>query len=199
MDRRGFFQHALRKTGETVVNQVDRHAKRQAVHWIRPPYALDELEFLLACTRCGDCVDACGYGLVFLLPPRLGAQVAGTPALDLLNKGCHQCTDWPCVSACETGALGIPEVAGDEGQPAPRMAAVAIDTDTCLPWNGPECGACAYSCTVSGALIWEGERPRIEASLCTGCALCREACIVEPRAVRVESLYHDGAAMEVFT
>jgi len=199
VDRRGFFQHALRKTGETVVNQVDRQARRQAVHWIRPPYALDELEFLLACTRCGACVDACEYKVVFPLPARLGARVAGTPALDLLNKGCHQCADWPCVTACEAGALGIPETDGAEGLPAPHMAVASIDVDTCLPWNGPECGACASSCTVSGAMVWEGERPRIEPSLCTGCARCREACIVEPKAIRVKSLNHDGATMEVPT
>jgi ferredoxin-type protein NapG len=58
-----------------------------------PPYAQDELAFLLACTRCGACVTACPHGVIFPLAPRLGITVAGTPALDLLHKGCHLCED----------------------------------------------------------------------------------------------------------
>ncbi|MDH3527479.1 MAG: hypothetical protein OEN52_08940 [Gammaproteobacteria bacterium] len=56
MDRRQFFRRALRKTGETLVNQAESQLNSRAAHWIRPPFALDELEFLLACTRCNVCI-----------------------------------------------------------------------------------------------------------------------------------------------
>ena len=58
MDRRAFFKRGLHKAAEKVVEGVDAHASKRAERWIRPPYALDELEFLLACTRCGECVSA---------------------------------------------------------------------------------------------------------------------------------------------
>lgn len=188
MDRRGFFRKALRKTGETVVQHADAQARRRAAHWIRPPFALDELEFLLACTRCSDCFEACTYQVVFPLPARLGAQVAGTPAMDLLNRSCHLCEDWPCVSACEHHALKLPETSDNDPPSLPSMALAWIDTDRCLPYSGPECGACASSCPVPGALEWEMEKPRINQMACTGCALCREACIVEPKAISVKSM-----------
>lgn len=192
MDRRAFFRHALRKSGEQVVRQADARVTRRATHWIRPPYALDELEFLLACTRCGDCVAACPHQVIFSLPVRLGAQVAGTPALDLINKGCQLCDDWPCVTACEAAALAMPEAA-EEGSPRlPMLARASIDSTACLPYSGPECGACADSCPVPGALIWQQQKPHIDPGHCVGCARCREACIVEPRAIRVTSRYHQS-------
>ncbi len=184
MERREFFRRGLKKTGETVVKEAARKAEARAAHWIRPPWALDELEFLLACTRCGECEKACPHDVVFGLSARLGASVAGTPALDLLNHGCHLCEDWPCVAACEPGALALPEIEGGRRY-WPRLALASIDTGQCLPYQGPECGACRDSCPIDGALGWEGERPVIKAERCSGCGLCREACIMQPPAILI--------------
>ncbi len=191
--RRGFFRQMAHRAGTTLVQEADRRVARRAAHWIRPPYALDELEFLLACTRCNACAEACPHQTIFPLPARLGAQFTGTPALDLVNKSCHLCEGWPCVSACEPGALQLPDVAEDEVLPAPKLAYAEIDTDRCLPWQGPECGACAASCPQPGALNWENWRPVIDAAQCIGCGQCREACILEPRAIRVSSRYRESS------
>ena len=188
MERREFFRHGMRKVSEAVVKQADARVSQRAAHWIRPPYALNELEFLLACNRCGDCIEACPHQVIFPLAARLGPEVAATPALDLLHKGCHLCADWPCVTVCEPGALQIPAESDTEAS-LPRLAVARIDTATCLPYNGPECGACASSCPVTGALLWEGEKPRIDMAVCSGCGLCREACILEPKAITIQSLY----------
>lgn len=73
--------------------------------WLRPPGALPEAEFLVACTRCDACVKVC--------PPwalkaatRLDAPPAGTPFLhDPAANACLSCADRPCITACPTGAL----------------------------------------------------------------------------------------------
>ncbi len=191
MDRRAFFQQAFRNTGEKIVKLCDAKASQQSAHWIRPPYAQDELAFLLACTRCGACITACPHEVIFPLAARLGITVAGTPAMNLLYKGCHLCEGWPCVAACEPGAL---LKAGKDDAPAwPRpFARVRIDTKACLPHQGPECGACEGSCPIPGALVWDLYRPRIDPEHCVGCALCRDACIVQPAAIRVEALLARG-------
>jgi len=188
MDRRAFFRRAVSKATETVVKEVDDKVKAEAVHWIRPPYALEELEFLLSCTRCGECVSACPHQVIFPLESRLGAKVVNTPALDLLNKACHLCADWPCVNVCEPQALKFPEIDEDTELALPVLAKATINTATCLPYSGPECGACQGSCPVDGALVWEMEKPSIIAQKCVGCGLCREACIVEPKAVELLSV-----------
>jgi len=78
--------------------------------------------------------------------------------MDLSSRGCHMCSDWPCVLACEPGALGRKQ---DDLGAFPKLAKVTINEDTCLPYQGPECGACA------------------------GCALCREACITIPNSITI--------------
>jgi len=189
MDRREFFRRGINKVSETAVKEAERRARKKAANWIRPPYAIRELDFLLACTRCAKCIEACPHGTIFPLPLRLGAEVVNTPALDLLSHACHLCADWPCVTACEPHALQHPSVEDDEALPLPRLSHVSIDTDICLPYSGPECGACRMACPVSGALLWQMEKPSIDTARCTGCALCREACITSPKAINVVSLY----------
>ncbi len=199
MDRRGFLRGELRRAAKTAVKTAEARVTRYASRWIRPPYALDELEFLLSCSRCGECISACSHQTIFPLAARLGAQVAGTPALDLLNKACHLCTDWPCVAACEVGALKRPEIVEEDAdrdesiEPAPlwpQLAVARINTRACLPYSGPECGACRGSGPIPGALQWLMERPSIIAEKCIGCALCREACVLEPKAVIIHSKYN---------
>lgn len=187
MDRRNFFRSAFKQASKEVVKQVDAGVTARASHWIRPPYALDELEFLLSCTRCNDCIQACPHEVIFPLSARLGAKVVGTPALDLLNKACHLCEDWPCVTACTKGALVMPDLEeGAETVPLPMLALASINTETCFPYSGPECGACD-SCPVPGALRWDQQRPYIDKEKCLGCGRCRQACIVEPSAINIQS------------
>lgn len=188
MDRRDFFRRGLGKATEVAVKAADKRVSDRAKHWIRPPYAIPELDFLLACTRCNACIEACPHNVIFPLAARLGADVASTPALDLLTKGCHLCDDWPCVNACEPKALVFTEEneTGDISQP--KFATAEINTNTCLPYSGPECGACESACLVKGALVFEGEKPTINLELCVGCGLCREACIVEDKAIIIHTL-----------
>ena len=189
MDRRAFFRTGLNKASKVAVQEIDERVNARAAQWIRPPYALEEFDFLLACTRCDKCIEACPYQVIFSLSARLGAQVAGTPALDLLNKGCQVCNDWPCVKACEPKALKLPEAKDAARHSLPNIAVAEINTQTCLPYSGPECGACAHRCPVPGAILWNDSKPMIDQDKCNGCVLLREDCIVEPKAIGIKSIY----------
>ena len=187
MDRRDFFRKSFGKAAEVVVKTADKRVSERSKHWIRPPYAIPELEFLLACTRCGACNEACPHNVIFPLAARLGADVVNTPALDLLKKGCHLCEDWPCVKACETGALVI-KYENDKQEVVEKFANAIIDESLCLPFSGPECGACIYACKIEGVLQLVQEKPVINQQLCVGCGLCREACVVEDKAIQITSV-----------
>lgn len=186
MDRRSFFRSAFEKTSKKVIEKADKKAQQAAQHWIRPPYAIGELDFLLACTRCDACIEACEYDVIFPLASRLGIKVAGTPALDLGNKGCHLCSDWPCVTVCEPKALKLPEPEKDNPIEWPKLAMASINTSTCFPYSGPECGACDI-CPVPKALIWDQQRPVIDPEHCVGCGLCREVCVVDPSSIEIKT------------
>ena len=182
MERREFFQQGARQAARAVVRMAGARAENRARNWLRPPHARPELEFLLACTRCGDCIAACPHDVIFSLPARYGIEAAGTPALDLANRGCRLCDGWPCVAACEPNALELTEA-------APNLATLTIDPNLCLPYAGPECGACKDSCPIPGALEWQGGiKPSINPDLCTGCAQCREACITDPKSITLAAL-----------
>jgi len=194
MDRREFFRRGFGRVTEEVVKHADAKLTERSSRWIRPPYALSEIEFLLACTRCDACINACPHEVIFPLAAKNGADVMNTPALDLLNKGCHMCTDWPCVTACDVDALSLPVMEKDENSedeltviPLPKFVNISIDTSSCLPYLGPECGVCATVCPVDGALQWQMEKPSVNQQLCTGCAMCREACITEPKSITVNN------------
>lgn len=191
MDRRDFFKRGLGQITKGVVDYAEAKITDRASRWIRPPFAQNEMDFLLACSRCDKCIEACPHDVIFPLSAKNGADVMNTPALDLQHKGCHLCADWPCVNACEDNALQLPTVEDNDAEEhftqKLKLAYVAIDTKTCLPYQGPECGACSSSCPVEGALLWDRERPLINAEKCTGCALCLEACILEPKAILIKN------------
>jgi len=190
LDRREFFTRSAGKAAQTLTKHAADKARKKASHWIRPPFAIEELDFLIACNRCGDCIEACPYHVIFPLSSKLGASVFNTPALNLVNQSCHLCEDWPCVTACEKSALILPP--SDESKPAkknlPKLAIVSINKEQCLPYSGPECGACNV-CPVPGAMQWNMEKPEINSELCPGCALCRESCIATPKAITIQSIY----------
>lgn len=235
--RRLFLKRGLSKVTQFGSEVVEQKVSQKAKAWIRPPFAIAELDFLLACTRCDACISACPYDVVFPLPASRGLEVADTPALDIMNKGCHLCSDWPCVTACETKALnfaygkitkdedeqdnnslskalndeqnkqhnsehnGVPsnEYVGRDGETetiqqemptaiaCPPMAKAMINTGQCMPYSGPECGACKGSCPIPDTLVWKNEKPSIVQSSCIGCGMCREACITSPKAIDISS------------
>ena len=196
LDRRAFFLAGTRKVTKVALDQVDARVRQRATHWIRPPHALDELDFLTTCTRCGECIDACSYQVIFPLPSRLGAAITNTPALDLINKGCHLCEDWPCVTTCKAGALKLSQKVLKDGSDTevsmPKIAVASINTQTCLPYSGPECGACESSCPIPSALKWHSQKPLIDSEICVGCGLCREACITDPKSIKIVSLHKNA-------
>jgi ferredoxin-type protein NapG len=249
LDRRGFFSQGTKKISQGATELLAKKAQENASHWIRPPFAVDEINFLLLCTRCNQCISACPDDVIFPLSARLGVQVYKTPAMDLLNKSCQLCKDWPCVNSCETKALEIPsmipsdpldikslakenietdtntdtdtdkasqnkEITTQEEKKAlafkkklakkkkkalkklmkkqanqlPKIAMAFINLKTCIAYSGPECGACRV-CPVPNAMLWIREKPIIDNTICTGCAICRESCITEPKAIIVQSKY----------
>ncbi len=176
--RRHFFSKVLKKTGGITINEVERQAEKVAKRYVRPPGASTELDFLSHCTRCGECIPACPHGTIFPLGAHTGVAV-NTPALDLINKACHLCDDFPCVSACETDALNL--ILKEDL----KFAKVEINTSTCLPYLGPECGVCISVCPVPGAITVNLTTPEIDQKICIGCAICREACMVSPSAINM--------------
>lgn len=133
----------------------------------RPPWALPEAEFAVACDRCGDCVRVCPERVI-----RVGA--GGFPETDFRAAGCSLCLD--CVRACGGRAL-----TGDPQRERPFPVALAIGP-TCLALRGVVCRACGEACD-AGAIgfrlrVGGAAEPRVETNLCSGCGVCLARCPV---------------------
>lgn len=162
---------------------VPQGAEAEPLGVLRPPGALDELDFLATCVRCTLCAQACDTGCIELFEPWAGRH-AGTPHIDAARTACNLCLR--CTEVCPSGALALltrPEDA--------RMGLAIVDERLCVSHNGTgACGACHTACPLRNLAITQGLRnaPTVHAEHCVGCGLCEEVCIVDDRkAIRVES------------
>lgn len=151
---------------------------------LRPPGALDELDFLGACLRCGQCVEVCPPGALRLADLGEGLA-AGTPYALTRETSCTLCAgqdELRCIATCPTAALS--PVADER---AVRMGVAVIDRGLCLSWQGTVCRACWHACPFPNEAItldWK-TRPTVVAEACVGCGLCVHACLTEPSSLRV--------------
>ena len=174
----------LKKAAATGAGMaLDRYADRLAPHVIRPPGAITEFEFLIACTRCGECSKACPANAILTLDHRAGAA-SGTPFLDPHKyRPCIACKDTPCITACDDEAL-MPLAIEDAA-----MGTAKIDRSTCKPWSDKgECTRCIGACPFPGDAILADEdgKPFIDPRHCIGCGLCVRACPTRPRSVKIK-------------
>jgi ferredoxin-type protein NapG len=159
---------------------------------LRPPGTQGEDDFLTHCIGCGRCIEACPYAAIHVASHTAGLAV-GTPVLDARRQACRLCEDFPCVSACPTGALRDIVARTDV-----RMGTAVIDDELCIAINaGIRCEVCYRSCPLINQAIDIELRPRegdsthvifapvIDAEQCVGCGLCVERCVVSDPAVAI--------------
>lgn len=179
-DRRAFFRDTVGRLAQEIARRAERRVAPRV--YFRPPGALDELAFLAACTRCGDCIDVCPPGAIIKASAGAGFSV-GTPIVDPAVQPCTVCPDMPCARACPTGALKIPE-AGWEGY---RLARLELVPERCIAFDNVECGVCARACPLGEKALRldEAGRPVILAEGCVGCGVCVKACVTSPSSLQL--------------
>lgn len=180
--RRALFRRFVPEAVEHVGRDLRDAAGVEPPLRRRPPGAVDERTFLERCTRCGDCIDACPHAAVFKLADSVPFG-GGTPVMAPDRRPCHLCDGFPCAAACEQGALVPPDGT------LWKLGSVRIDESRCLPFMGPECGACAGLCPPDApALTLRLGRPSVEEETCVGCGRCIEACPTSPPAIEIAPL-----------
>jgi len=182
-DRRDLFRTTVGRWLEDMVEQAERRVVPE--RYLRPPGSLPEVAFLAACTRCGDCIQACPPFALRKVPTS-GGLAAGTPYIDPALQACVACPEMPCARACPTDALTLPE----QGWTGYRLAAVELVPERCVTFAGTPCRACADACPIgTRALeIDEGGHPVLKQEGCVGCGVCVRACITSPSSYNLRPL-----------
>lgn len=116
-----------------------------------------------ACSRCGDCVEACEEGILI-------AGDGGFPTVEFGHGGCSFCG--ACARACRTGAL-------DRSLERPWRLRAVIG-EHCLSAQGITCRSCGDACEI-GAIRFRlqvGGRalPVLDDAVCNGCGSCSATC-----------------------
>lgn len=164
---RGSKELANDKESEFVLKKPSGQSRRNGGFIQRPPHAVPESEFVVGCTKCDACLEACPPHAIFRTPESEGIM-AGLPIIDAQSQPCLMCDDMPCVPACEAGVLRFD---------APvAMGLAVIDSTTCLAFQGTVCTACAEQCPVENAITMEAGHPIIDTDACTGCGVCLYVC-----------------------
>ena len=164
---------------------------------LRPPGALAGNKFVQACVKCGKCVVACPYDTLMLA--KVGEdKCLGTPFFEPRDTPCYLCTNYPCITACPSGALLIENIK-KESEPAnienSRMGLAVVHKESCIAFSGIQCDVCYRACPLMGkAIVLEKDRneftgkhanlkPVVNSDYCTGCGICENVCIVEKAAI----------------
>jgi MauM/NapG family ferredoxin protein len=200
-DRGAFFKALGTLMAGFVAMRVEEVVTEAGPRLLRPPGALDEFDFLLACTRCDKCVQACPTQSILRSGPQ-AALAAGTPQIQARNMPCFLCTALPCITACPEGALVWPKrKVGNavlEGPPAVKMGTARVKRRLCLTYERVDeaaqpCTTCVDRCPYPGSAIrmvegapGELPHPEVVPDVCTGCGLCTFGCPAPQAAIVVD-------------
>lgn len=181
LSRKGFFGELFGLVRKGVTHHVEHEIAKRLDAPLRPPGALDEVEFLSVCTRCNACSEVCPYLAILRFPLDAGLS-AGTPYIEPRSQACQLCPDMPCISACEPGALKPLE-----GK-RPEMGRAGIQQDDCMTYNDSVCTRCYDACPhpEEAITIDAAFHPQILDG-CVGCGACEQICPAHPVGVKVYS------------
>lgn len=182
-DRKGFLNEFTSLFKKSLVNQVDRKIAKSLKGPLRPPGALEEVEFLSTCTRCNKCVEACPYNVLQRMPLDAGLAV-NTPFVNADAQACRLCEDFPCIAACGDRAL-LPVSGPDQV----RMGRAIVQPEACMTFQDKICTLCYDACPLpERALTLDAELHPYVLDGCTGCGACQQRCPTHPVGVKVLSL-----------
>ncbi len=122
---------------------------------VRPPGAVEELEFLARCIKCDQCIRVCPTNVLQPAMLEAGPEGLWTPVMNFRMGFCQlNCT--ACGHVCPTGAiqqLSIEQKLGYgpfEKQGPVKVGTAHYDLGRCLPWSkNIPCVVCEEVCPTS--------------------------------------------------
>ncbi|GAB4377339.1 MAG: hypothetical protein Kow0042_24920 [Calditrichia bacterium] len=148
--------------------------------FVLPPGIQSPDHYLATCSRCYHCVSACPHEALRVQWAETSAYHS-YPVIEPRRQPCYRCSDFPCVTACQAGALDITFT-------EKPLGTAVVKENLCVTYQGAFCQSCVTHCPLSGIAIWkdfEGH-PVVNEEVCTGCGMCSFVCVSEPPAIGIK-------------
>lgn len=156
VSRRGLLR-GIFNAGQKAQQQIRAEVYQRSA--ARPPQAVAEPLFIQRCTRCGDCVRHCPYGLLQIYEQQVVLEIEYS-ACDLCGK---------CTESCQSGALAH-EVRPDT-ELRPHFDRL------CLQQRGKTCEFCRDSCPQQAiSFDFTSQTMQLNHQSCNGCGECKISC-----------------------
>jgi ferredoxin-type protein NapG len=137
-------------------------------HFLRPPGAPSEEDFLALCIKCRKCEEICPQKIIESVTITENVASPSTPKLNFREGACDFCMK--CVEVCPTGALEMMEVEEI------KLGLAEVVPESCIAWDWGGCTLCEDACPY-GAISLDGrERPVVDLEKCNGCGFCEFKC-----------------------
>ncbi len=107
-----------------------------------------------------------------------GRRKDGRMGFQPVSEGGHPACRDDSPAQDPAGKTGISNSRDD----SPPPLALILDR-FCLAWQGSFCSVCVERCPVSGAILTDRGKPRVDPDLCTGCRICHDVCPAPKNAV----------------
>ena len=181
-----------------LVRATGRATRDFSSRLIRPPGAVEELEFLERCLKCDQCARVCPTNVIQPAWFEGGLEGLWSPVLNFRMGYCQlDCT--ACGQVCPSGAIQRVSVAeklgqGEFAERGPiRLGTAHVDPGRCLPHSKSiPCVVCEEVCPTSPKAIYaeqvtrtlrdgrqvELRLPRVDVDRCIGCGICEHQCPV---------------------
>ncbi|PJG85979.1 ferredoxin-type protein NapF [Conservatibacter flavescens] len=151
--------------GEFFTSLQSKTVQQQGFQGIRPPWAVDNQQFIEDCTRCGACIQAC--------ETRILVKGEGDFPEVHFDRGAGECTFCQrCVTVCPQPIF--------RPLTEPAWFHRVEVSEACLTKKGIECRSCEDSCEMRAIRFKPtlGQVSQISLNLedCNGCGACLKSC-----------------------
>ena len=165
--RAQFLRNAIGFAADYAAKVVDKRVGALTPDRPRPPWSLNETEFLVTCEKCRSCGEICPRGVVYYYAEG-SSFAAGTPYLDFKDDYCDYCGE--CVIACPSGALNF-----ERGEK--ELGKASVNKNNCVSDAGTICRYCEESCPEAAITVEPFKYPKLDLDKCNGCGACISPCV----------------------
>lgn len=160
-------------------DELGKSVNEEYKSYLLPPGSATQEEYIRKCNKCYECISVCPYE-VLRVAYEMNETIDSYPVIIPSITACNMCSDFPCINACEQGAL----ISSLRDQP---LGKIEIVENNCYAYSDHYCTSCVTNCPIGESAIYldSNNKPHINIENCNGCGVCINTCPSEQPSIRI--------------